>query len=184
MSPRPRFHGPRPGRVIGLYALATMAKEGPVYGYQLAERIADRTDGAWRPGAGAIYPALASLARQGLARANRGTGRRLYAITPRGRTFLARIRTQWMRGGQSGPDLSRLWAEIAGAGDPGEHLVRHLRRHLDSIVYLLDREPDLRTGGESFRARVLTELAVARDRLTVPGRPAGRGTRRAARRPA
>lgn len=182
MPVRLRFHGPRPGRVIGLYALATMAKEGPVYGYQLAERIADRTDGAWRPGAGAIYPALGSLARQGLARASRGAGRRLYAITPRGRAFLARIRSQWMGGGQSGPDLSRLWAEISGAGDPGEHLVRHLRRHLDSIVTVLDREPDMRTGGESFRARVLTELAVAQDRLTVPRgaprRPRGRKARR------
>ncbi|HTW77690.1 MAG TPA: PadR family transcriptional regulator [Thermoplasmata archaeon] len=169
MAERIRFHGPRPGRVLGLYALATMSKEGPVYGYQLAERIAERTDGAWHPGAGAIYPALTSLARKGYARAAPGRGRRMYSITPRGRAFLARVRSQWMGGRGSGPDLSRLWAEISGAGDPGEHLLRHLHRHLDSIVTLLDQDPDMRAGSGNFRALVREELRVADERLAPPG---------------
>lgn len=35
-----------PARLIGLYALRCMEKDGAVYGYSLAEQIAERTDGS------------------------------------------------------------------------------------------------------------------------------------------
>ncbi len=163
--------------MLGLYALATMEHEGPVYGYQLGERISERTDGAWRPGAGAIYPALTSLARKGLARRLPGRGRRLYAITPKGRKFLARVRSFWTGGRDSGPDLSRLWAEISGASDTGQHLVRHLRRHLDSIVQLLEQDPEMSAGEARFREQVLIELEAARSRIAASAPPARRRPR-------
>jgi DNA-binding PadR family transcriptional regulator len=180
MAARGGFHGPRPGRVIGLYALATMDREGPVYGYQLAERIEARTEGAWRPGAGAIYPALAALAERGMARSVPSGGRRVYAITPRGRAFLTRIRRSWIGAGGAGPDLSRLWAEISGAGDTGQHLLRHLRRHLDGIAAMLERDPRMTAGSTGFRDQVLAELRVSETRLSALA-PAV-GTARARRR--
>jgi DNA-binding PadR family transcriptional regulator len=158
-----------------------MDRDGPVYGYQLADRIAARTDGAWRPGAGAIYPALASLAERGLARSVPSARRRTYAITPRGRAFLSRIRRDWNAAGGTGPDLSRLWAEISGAGDTGQHLLRHLRRHLDGIATLLERDPGMVAGGAGFREQVLAELRVSETRLAAlaPGGRSPRPRRRA-----
>jgi len=154
-----------------------MERDGPVYGYQLAERIAERTEGAWRPGAGAVYPALNSLVKRDLARRSRGGQRRLYTITPDGRAFLRRIRRDWMGGG-TGPDTSRLWAEISGSGDAGQHLLRHLHRHLDLAASAVEREPDRTAGGTDLRSQLLDELRVAEERIRRARSPSsGRSSR-------
>lgn len=160
MVRRSGFLGPRPGRILGLYALSVMDRDGPVYGYQLAERIAERTDGAWRPGAGAIYPALNSLVERGFARSTVTRGRRMFTITTGGRAFLRRVRKDWMSGGRSGPDMSRLWAEISGAGDAGQHVLHHVRRHLETLAALVERSED-----PSLGSQVMAELRVAESRI-------------------
>ncbi|MGA8302978.1 MAG: PadR family transcriptional regulator [Thermoplasmata archaeon] len=161
------WRGPRPGRLLGLYALSVMGRDGPIYGYLLADRISDRTDGAWRPGAGAIYPALQSLVTKGFARVTRDGRRRLYSATPQGRAFLRRVRRGWMGGARAGPELGLLWSEIAGDGDPGQHLLRHLRHHLEGIVAYLDRDPRMLAGSGSLRDQVLAELRVTEARLAA-----------------
>jgi DNA-binding PadR family transcriptional regulator len=165
MSPRAGLRGPRPGRMLGLYALSVMDRDGPVYGYSLADRVSDRTDGAWRPGAGAIYPALQSLVARGFARSGRDGRRRVYTITPRGRKALGQIRRGWMGGHLTGPDLGMLWSEIASVGDPGQHLVRHLHHHLEAIGSYLERDPQMKAGGVSLREQVETELRAVETRL-------------------
>lgn len=169
------LRGPRPGRLLGLYALSVMERDGPIYGYSLADRISDRTDGAWRPGAGAIYPALQALVQRGVARAALDGRRRVYRITPAGRLLLRRVRRNWMGAGTSGPDLGMLWSEIAGEGDPGQHILQHLRRHLETATTYLERDPEMRTGSGTLRAQVLSELRVTESRLEAlatdsPGR--------------
>lgn len=159
------LRGPRPGRVLALYALSVMERDGPVYGYSLADRVSDRTDGAWRPGAGAIYPALQSLVVRGFARSGREGRRRVYTITSRGRKALGQIRRGRIGSPGTGPDLGLLWSEIASAGDPGQHLVRHLHRHLEAIGAYLERDPQMKAGGGSLREQVETELHAAETRL-------------------
>jgi DNA-binding PadR family transcriptional regulator len=167
MLHRVRLRGPRPGRVLGLYALSVMDRDGPVYGYSLADRVSNRTDGAWRPGAGAIYPALQSLVARELARSHVEGHRRVYTITPRGRNALRQIRRGWSGGLRTAPDLGLLWSEIASAGDPGQHLVRHLHQHLEAIGAYLERDPHLPTGRVSLHAQVETELQAAEARLKL-----------------
>jgi len=150
-----------------------MARDGPVYGYQLAERVAERTDGAWRPGAGAVYPALNSLVERGFARSTLTRGRRMFAVTPRGRGFLQSVRKEWMAGGRSGPDLSRLWAEISGSSDPAQHVLGHVRRHLESLAALVERSED-----PSLGSQVMAELRVAEARLAPILRKGSTGSRR------
>ncbi len=77
---------------MGLYALTLMEREGPLHGYGLSERIAERTEGAWRPGAGSVYPSLRKLVESGLARSKATERRRVYSITPQGRALLRRMR--------------------------------------------------------------------------------------------
>jgi DNA-binding PadR family transcriptional regulator len=194
MSPRTGLRGPRPGRVLGLYALSVMDRDGPVYGYSLADRISDRTDGAWRPGAGAIYPALQSLVERGFARSGREGRRRVYTITSRGRRALGQIRRARIGGPRTGPDLGLLWSEIASPGDPGQHLIRHLHHHLEAIGAYLERDPQMKAGRVSLREQVEAELHAAETRLktlettprpspgTRPSKPHGReGSLEAAR---
>jgi DNA-binding PadR family transcriptional regulator len=160
----PRKDSPPAGRLLGLYALSVMAREGPVHGYELAQRIAVRTQGSWRPGAGAIYPALTTLARRGLARSRIEGRRRVYVATRAGRTTLRELRARVSGGTGSLPDLSVLWAEIAGDGDTTGHLLRHLRRHLDQAVAYVEQRPS-EPAIHRFAETLEHELAVSTRRL-------------------
>ncbi len=63
--------------------------EGPMHGYQLMQSITTRTDGAWRPSPGAIYPAIALLEDEGLVAVTPDSGRKLVTLTEAGREYLA-----------------------------------------------------------------------------------------------
>ena len=171
--------GPLPSRILGLYALAVMEREGDLYGYALADRIAERTDGSWRPGPGAVYPALDSLVRRRLARSSVRGRRRIYRSTPSGRSFLREVRRRMQARARGGPDLGPLWAEIAGADDPGPFLLDRLRTQLDGMVRLLARRGPDTPGVEELRRAVRSELEVAIARL---GSRVGRARRRGAAR--
>ena len=168
MSPRrPTRDDPRQG-LLGLYALALMARAGPVHGYRISERIAERTDGAWRPGPGAVYPALQRLTRRGLARARKAGRRRVYSITPEGRRTIAHIRARYAAGASRRADVATLWAEVAGVEDVGSFLLLRLRRALDAVDALLWSEvpsgPATATV-RTLRADVVAELEARLPRL-------------------
>jgi DNA-binding PadR family transcriptional regulator len=146
-----------------------MERDGPIYGYSLSEQISERTDGGWRPGAGAIYPALQSLVRKRFASASRVGRRRVYRITPTGRAFLRRLRAGFAGRRRSGPDLSSLWSEIVGGSDPGQGLLEHLRHHLEGMTSYLEQHPAVAAGGAPLRDQVRAELRVTESRLEALG---------------
>ncbi|HLN51556.1 MAG: PadR family transcriptional regulator [Thermoplasmata archaeon] len=156
-----------PPRIIGLYALACMEREGPVYGYFISRRISERTGGAWRPGAGAVYPALRVLVERGLARKLRRGRRSEYRITPAGRSLLRRLRRDASSPGRTAPDLSVLWADVVGASDVGPFLVHRLRRTVQGIEGHLARLPASATT-RALRRQVVRELAQAQRRVARP----------------
>jgi DNA-binding PadR family transcriptional regulator len=86
----PGFGGPRGrgGRArrgdVRLAALLLIAEE-PRNGYQIIQELGERSEGAWKPSPGAIYPALSQLTDEGLIRETESAGRRVYEITEAGR---------------------------------------------------------------------------------------------------
>jgi DNA-binding PadR family transcriptional regulator len=50
--------------------------------------IEERSNGAWRPSPGAVYPALQQLADEGLVEAEESGGRRTFALTDAGRRYI------------------------------------------------------------------------------------------------
>ena len=172
-----------PPRMVGLYALATMEREGVVHGYLLAQRIAERTGGTWQPGPGAIYPTLSRLVRRGFARSRREGRRRVYVLTPRGRAMLARLRKRIRSGPPRGPDLSMLWAEVAGTDDVGQFLLRRVQRSLDLVTSALAGAPDGARGrpeSRKLREDVVAELSSRLKQLRrTPSPRAGRRSRSA-----
>lgn len=102
-GPRARGRGRRGGRArrgdVRAAVLALVAEE-PTNGYQIIQRIAERSGGIWQPSPGAIYPALSQLEDEGLilAETARG-GRRAYVLTEAGRTYVAdnqdELRAPW-----------------------------------------------------------------------------------------
>jgi DNA-binding PadR family transcriptional regulator len=63
--------------------------DAPMHGYQLMHAIAERTNGAWRPSPGAIYPTIAQLEDEGLVTITPDSGRKLVTLTEAGREYLA-----------------------------------------------------------------------------------------------
>lgn len=157
-----------PGRVrgiLGLYAMALMEREGPVHGYRVCQQVATRTAGAWRPGAGTIYPALGRLRSRGLVRASSSGRRQLYSITASGRRLLSTVRHRMGRGDPLRPDLTILLADVLGMPDAEELLILRLRRDVRSLEEYL-RRPIRRSPGAAQRRRMLAgELLRAGRRL-------------------
>jgi len=84
--------GPR--GILRFYILYRIA-EKPAHGYELIQDISDRTDGAWSPGAGSIYPILKKLVSEGLIKSGTPDAlddRHVYQITPRGLKVLQEIK--------------------------------------------------------------------------------------------
>jgi DNA-binding PadR family transcriptional regulator len=66
----------------------------PIHGYEVIQDIDSKTEGAWKPGAGSLYPILKKLATEGLIKADASQTeeptRRVYHITPKGLEELAK----------------------------------------------------------------------------------------------
>jgi DNA-binding PadR family transcriptional regulator len=76
------------------FVILALLEEQPRHGYELIKELEERTGGAYRPSAGVIYPTLALLEDEGLARPAGGeTGRKLYEVTDQGREALEKNRT-------------------------------------------------------------------------------------------
>jgi len=71
-------------RMLVLRAL----RERPMYGYEVIKVLEDRFQGFYRPSAGAVYPALRSLEREGLVAVRGSERRKTYHITAKGKASL------------------------------------------------------------------------------------------------
>jgi DNA-binding PadR family transcriptional regulator len=86
-----RFEGGRgrAGRGDVRLGILALLSEGPRHGYQLIQDITERSDGAWAPSPGSIYPALSSLQDEGLIDDEKLEGRRVFSLTDAGRAYVA-----------------------------------------------------------------------------------------------
>ena len=66
-------------------AVLALLAESDMHGYQIIQELAERSAGAWRPGAGSIYPTLRQLQDQGLIRSRNEGSKRVCTITDYGR---------------------------------------------------------------------------------------------------
>lgn len=55
-----------------------------MHGYEMIKEIEERTDGAWTPSAGSIYPTLQMLEDEGLIRGEESDGKRRFTLTEDG----------------------------------------------------------------------------------------------------
>jgi PadR family transcriptional regulator PadR len=82
-----------------LLVLAVL-RDGELYGYEIAQRIRERSGGAFAPSEGSLYPALHTLEAVGALEADwresdKGPRRRYYRITPKGGDLLAEHERAW-----------------------------------------------------------------------------------------
>ena len=132
--------GPRARRGDVRTALLVLLAEESRNGYQLMQAIEERSDGAWRPSPGSVYPTLQQLEDEGLVTATEQDGRRVFEITEAGSRQVAErpedAPAPWdaARGeaGTAARELMKLVRDVAGAaaqvvraGD--EHQVQQAR---------------------------------------------------------
>ena len=61
----------------------------PVNGYQVIQQIAERSNGAWRPSPGSVYPTIQQLEDEGLVATDDANGRRSLRLTAEGEAYVA-----------------------------------------------------------------------------------------------
>ena len=65
-------------------ALLSGLTDGPAHGYELIQRLSDRSGGRWKPSPGSVYPTLQMLEEAGFASSSQHDDKRVYAITEAG----------------------------------------------------------------------------------------------------
>jgi len=152
--PRGAPRGAKAARGDVRAAILALLREGPRTGYQIMSDIEARSGGAWRPSPGAVYPALAALADEGLIVGEESGGRRTFTLTEAGRDYVEQnpdmARGAWESQSQQEdwqpPGLFAEAARLAGgivqvahAGTPdqlraAERLLEQTRRRLYQIL--------------------------------------------------
>jgi len=105
-GPYPFEQGGRMRRGQIRTALLGELVEGPGHGYELMQRLEDKSGGAWRPSPGSVYPTLQMLEDEGLVRSVERDDKKVYEITDAGRTEFAR-RAEEAGGPQWGGERSK-----------------------------------------------------------------------------
>jgi len=152
--PRGAPRGAKAARGDVRAAILALLRESPRTGYQIMSDIEARSRGAWRPSPGAVYPALAALADEGLIVGEESGGRRTFRLTEAGREYVEQnpemARGAWESATQQEDwQVPGLFAEaarlgsgivqLAHAGSPAqiraaERLLEQTRRELYRIL--------------------------------------------------
>jgi len=95
-APPPRAPRARRGdvRAAILSVLADAGAEQEINGYGVIQAIGDRSDGAWRPSPGSVYPTISQLEDEGLVTTEESRGRRVLRLTDDGRQYAADNRAE------------------------------------------------------------------------------------------
>jgi DNA-binding PadR family transcriptional regulator len=136
-------------RVAILLALA----DEPMHGYQIMQKLEERSGGAWRPSPGSVYPTLQLLEDQGLVKGEEAEGRRVFSLTEAGEAEAATLKERvgdspWGGGAESDPRFALRQAVFAlgaavkqigmtGSADDGQKALDILREARKKIYALL-----------------------------------------------
>lgn len=144
-----------PRGFLRLYIL-TLLSHGPQTGYSIIQTIDEKTEGAWKPGAGTMYPLLKSLLKEGLVKISGGSRgvSKVYALSPKGKRNLDDARRMIAGVGRKEPVMGRLFAELL----PGSVFIHMMvRRWRDGVEVFRLKVAEV---PEEERVPLLEELRV------------------------
>ena len=99
MAPIKRIHS-RIARGSAELAILSLLEESSLYGFEIAKRIEEKTEGALYFNLASLYPMLYTLEKRGWIKGrwqsnSAGRDRRYYSLTPPGKKKLAPLREEW-----------------------------------------------------------------------------------------
>jgi DNA-binding PadR family transcriptional regulator len=93
-------------------AILVLLTDRPMHGYEMIQEIAERSDGAWKPSPGSIYPTLQLLVDEGLIVGAETDGKKkLFELTEDGRRAAEKV-------------VTPPWEEMAEGVPPAEQNLR------------------------------------------------------------
>ena len=130
-------------------ALLLLAEE-PRNGYEIMREVTERSEGAWSPSPGSVYPALQQLEDEGLIRSEEVDGRKLFRLTDEG---LARVK-------ERNPEQPAPWEQMSGEyGSKAHELGKIMREVAAAFVQVI------RAGSEEQQEQARKVLITARREL-------------------
>lgn len=129
-------------------AILALLAERPMHGYEIIGELDQRTEGAWRPSPGSVYPTLQMLEEEGLVTGDETEGKRRFTLTDTGRVEAE---------GREGPTP---WEALVADGGPA---VSDLRASLQATMHAVKQI--FRVGTPAQQARAAEILADTRRRL-------------------
>ncbi len=140
--------GPRVRRGDVRAAILDVLREEPRNGYQIITLIHERTDGAWRPSPGSVYPTLQQLEDEGLVEAGAATGRRDFTLTDAGREYVD----------SHGDELAAVWAPFEQSGaEPDAHPFAALKPEIGQVMSAVWQ---IATNGSDAQRRAAVDVLV------------------------
>lgn len=126
------------------------ASAEPINGYQVIQQIAERTEGAWKPSPGSVYPTMAQLVDEGLVE-DAPAGRKTVQLTEAGRTYVT----------ENADQIAAVWAgfEVGDGEDQDTDLRQVIKQTVGAIVQVAS------AGTPAQQAKAVEILADTRRKL-------------------
>jgi DNA-binding PadR family transcriptional regulator len=164
-----------PRGFLRLYILSLLSR-GSETGYSIIQAISEKTDGAWSPGAGTVYPLLRSLVRDGLLkRLDFGKGsRKVYSITEKGKLELEERRQIIASAGRRQETIIKLFVDLVPPPAFASMVVTRGRELLDIFREKILEVPEPEREAMLKEMRVIMENQVSwiDSALQIKARPA------------
>lgn len=131
------------------------AQEGePVNGYQVIQQIAERSQDAWRPSPGSVYPTIQQLQDEGLVEVDEASKRRTVRLTEEGQEYVA----------ANADELAAVWAPFeARAREEQRGDLADLKPEIGQVMGAVWQV--VTTGSEAQRRAAVEVLADTRRKL-------------------
>jgi DNA-binding PadR family transcriptional regulator len=143
-SAHSRLHS-APKGLLRYYILHKIAQK-PLHGYEVIQDIDSKTEGAWRPGAGSLYPILKKLASEGLIKAEPGPSeeatRITYHITAKGVENLGQAKEMFTHFQQRFGSLRRLFIELVDPENMATFFVDGSNRQFQMAQEMLESKAE------------------------------------------
>ncbi|QYJ03414.1 PadR family transcriptional regulator [Nocardioides panacisoli] len=129
--------------------------DAPPNGYQVIQAITARSQGAWKPSPGSVYPTIQQLEDEGLVETEEANGRRAHHLSRAGRDYCE----------DHGEELGNVWAPFEDAANPwtGEERQSDIKAEIPQVMSAIWQ---IASGGSpAQRDAALDVLVDARRRL-------------------
>lgn len=143
-------------RGLLVYWMLHRISTSPTYGFEILKEIEAKSEGAWRPGPGSVYPLMKRMVQLGYVQSEGARGERgdqhLYKITKKGADHLAETREMFRLMGKRWSSLKGIFVDLIEPENLPDFVLNGLRKQFELSRELLERNRSRIPEGELHSA--------------------------------